>query len=96
MARNHLTALAADPACGLPPATLFHMGRLAEHHTRVTTEARSTVTKSWRKVRGRRWKALRARLGEFEHRAPESLEPVSGAVAGLGNAPSPAAEARPL
>jgi CHAD domain-containing protein len=96
MARNHLTALAADPACGLPPATLFHMGRLAEHHTRVTTEARSTVTKSWRKVRGRRWKALRARLGEFEHRAPESLEPVSGAAAGLGNAPSPAAEARPL
>jgi CHAD domain-containing protein len=65
IARNHLIALAADPRCGLPPATLFLMGRLAEHHTRITAEARGTVAKTWRKVRGRRWKALRARLGEF-------------------------------
>jgi len=91
MARAHLNALAADPACALPPATLFHMGRLAEHHARVTSEARSTVTKSWRKVRGRRWKALRARLGEFEHSEPVSPEAVPGSVATLGNAP-PAAE----
>jgi len=95
MARNHLTALAADPSCALPPATLFHMGRLAEHHTRVTSEAHSTVTRSWRKVRGRRWKALRARLGEFEHGAPESPDPVPGTVAALGNV-SPAAEAARL
>ena len=94
MARSHLNALAADPACGLPPATLFHMGRLAEHHTRVTSEARSTVTKSWRKVRGRRWKALRARLGEFEHRAPQSSEPVPGSIGAFGNAPSTAEAAR--
>ena len=75
MARNHLTQLAADPTSGLPAATLFHMGRLAEHHTRITSEARSTVTKSWRKVRGKRWKALRARLGEFEHGAAEVPDP---------------------
>lgn len=91
IARNHLTALATDPACGLPPTTLFHMGRLAEHHARVTSEARSTLAKSWRKVRGRRWKALRARLGEFEHRAAESPDPVPGPLAALGNA-SPTAE----
>jgi CHAD domain-containing protein len=91
IARNHLTALAVDPACGLPPTTLFHMGRLAEHHARITSEARSTVTKSWRKVRGRRWKALRARLGEFEHRAAESPDPLPGPLAALGNA-SPTAE----
>jgi CHAD domain-containing protein len=91
MARSHLNALAADPGCALPPATLFHMGRLAEHHTRVTSEARSTVTKSWRKVRGRRWKALRARLGEFEHSSVESADPVSESLAALGNAP-PATE----
>ena len=84
MARSHLTALAGDPSCALPPATLFHMGRLAEHHTRVTSEARSTVTRSWRKVRGRRWKSLRARLGEFEHAAPPSASPVPGAAAALG------------
>ncbi len=95
MARSHLTALAADPSCALPPATLFHMGRLAEHHTRVTSEAHSTVTRSWRKVRGRRWKALRARLDEFEHTAPQSPDPVLGSVAALGNA-SPAAEAARL
>jgi CHAD domain-containing protein len=91
MARNHLNALAADPACALPPATLFHMGRLAEHHSRVTGEAHSTVTRAWRKVRGRRWKALRARLGELEHSAPQSADPAAASVAALGNA-SPAAE----
>ena len=86
MARNHLNALAADPACALPPATLFHMGRLAEHHARTTSEAHATVTRAWRKVRGRRWKALRARLGEFEQSAAESAEPVPASVAALGNA----------
>lgn len=95
MARTHLNALAADPACALPPATLFHMGRLAEHHARVTSEARSTVTRSWRKVRGRRWKALRARLGDYEHSAASSPDPLPGSVAALGNA-SPAAEASRL
>ena len=92
-ARSHLTALAGDPGCALPPATLFHMGRLAEHHTRVTSEARSTVTRSWRKVRGRRWKALRARLGEFAHAVPSN--PVPGPLAPLGS-PSPPAEAARL
>jgi triphosphatase len=95
MARSRLTALAGDPACALPPATLFHMGRLAEHHTRVTSEARATVTKSWRKVRGRRWKALRARLGESGQVASPSSYPLPGPVASLGS-PSPSAEAARL
>jgi CHAD domain-containing protein len=93
-ARNHLMALAADPACGLPPATLFHMGRLAEHHASVTDEARSTVTRSWRKVRGRRWKALRARLGEFEHVAAGPSEPLPGTAVLLGGGPPAAESAR--
>jgi CHAD domain-containing protein len=94
MARKHLTALAADPACALPPATLFLMGKLAEHHVRVTAEARATVVKSWRKVRGRRWKALRARLGELK---PPALEPSAAAPVptALGrNGSSPIADAR--
>lgn len=94
IARSHLTALAADPACALPPATLFHMGRLAEHHARITTEARSTVTRSWRKVRGRRWKALRARLGEFERGSTPSPDSAPGSVAPFASAPSPAEAAR--
>ena len=94
MARNHLAQLAADPSCGLPAATLFHMGRLAEHHTRITSEARSTVTKSWRKVRGKRWKALRARLGEFEHGTAETPDPALRPVAAAGNG-SPEQAPRP-
>jgi CHAD domain-containing protein len=94
MARAHLAALAADPECTLPPATLFHMGRLAEHHTRVTSAARTTVTKSWRKVRGRRWKSLRARLGEFEQSAHGSADPLLALASGSGA--SSAAEGRPL
>jgi CHAD domain-containing protein len=69
MAQNRLAVLAADPASGLPPATLFFMGRLAEHNLRVTNQARDSLTRSWRKVRGKRWKALRARLGELRDTA---------------------------
>lgn len=89
MARSHLTALAADPACGLPPATLFLMGKLAEHHARLTTEARATVTRCWRKVRGRRWKALRARLKEFDHPDPRMTAPRSIMVMDDGAASAP-------
>jgi CHAD domain-containing protein len=93
MARSHLTSLVADPACGLPPATLFLMGKLAEHHTRVTAEARATVSRCWRKVRGRRWKALRARLEEFDHPAPPADAPASVL---MGDGSQSAPEDRPL
>ena len=65
MAQSRLAAIAADPASGLPPTTLFLMGRLAEHYAQVTGDTRRTLTRSWRKVRGKRWKALRTRLGEL-------------------------------
>jgi CHAD domain-containing protein len=94
-ARTHLGALAADPACALPPATLFLMGKLAEHHARLTASTRTTVTKSWRKVRGRRWKALRARLGDFADHAHDSHAPASAPAAILAGGAS-APEARPL
>jgi len=41
------------------------MGRLAEHHAGTTAQARKTLTRSWRKVRGKRWRALRTRLEEL-------------------------------
>jgi CHAD domain-containing protein len=69
MAQNRLAAIAANPASALPPRTLFLMGRLAEHYARVTGETRRTLTRSWRKVRGKRWKTLRARLGELHDSA---------------------------
>jgi triphosphatase len=95
MARTHLSALAADPACALPPATLFLMGKLAEHHARLTSSTRATVTKSWRKVRGRRWKALRARLGDFADHAEGSRDPAAAPAALLASAAG-APEPRPL
>jgi CHAD domain-containing protein len=83
MAKVRLTALAADQASGLPSETLFLMGRLAEHHSYVTTQARENLTRSWRKVRGRRWKALRTRLAELSERA----HTVAGLPAAVDAAP---------
>jgi CHAD domain-containing protein len=76
MAQGRLAALAAEPASGLPPTTLFLMGRLAEHYARVAGDARRTLTRSWRKVRGKRWKALRARLAELH----DSAEAANGVL----------------
>jgi triphosphatase len=78
MAQSRLAALAGDPASGLPPATLFLMGRLAEQHARVNALVRETLIRSWRKVAGKRWRALRTRLGQLSDsvRAPsDSLAP---------------------
>jgi CHAD domain-containing protein len=69
MAQTRLAEIVADPASALPPATLFLMGRLAEHYAGVTAQTRRTLARSWRKVRGKRWKALRARLGELHDSA---------------------------
>jgi triphosphatase len=65
VARNRLLTLANDPPKGLAPGTLFLMGRLAERHTGVARSARKRIGKTWRKVCGRRWKALRRRLEEM-------------------------------
>ncbi|HVN45265.1 MAG TPA: CHAD domain-containing protein [Steroidobacteraceae bacterium] len=81
MAQSRLAAIAADSAIGLPPSTLFLMGRLAEHYARVSGETRRTFTRSWRKVRGKRWKALRARLGELHESAEAASRLLSGELA---------------
>jgi CHAD domain-containing protein len=91
MAQQRLATIAADPASGLPPTTLFLMGRLAEHYAGVTGDTRRTLTRSWRKVRGKRWRALRARLGELHDSAEtagDALSAPSAAAADL--APSEA------
>jgi CHAD domain-containing protein len=80
MAQSRLAAIAADPASALPPTTLFLMGRLAEHYAGVTGDTRRTLTRSWRKVRGKRWKALRGRLAELH----DSAEAANGALPATG------------
>jgi CHAD domain-containing protein len=68
MAKNRLAALAAGGS-RLPSETLFLMGRLAEHHLGETRQARKTLTRSWRRVNGKRWKGLRARMQELSEAA---------------------------
>jgi CHAD domain-containing protein len=70
MAKHRLAMLAEDCGNGLPPATLFLMGRLAERQSEVLSQASKTLSRSWRRVRGKRWKAMRSRLGELTARAP--------------------------
>jgi hypothetical protein len=80
MARSRLATLAADSANALPPATLFLMGRLAERQSDRISQADKTLSRSWRRVRGKRWKTLRARLGELSHRAAATRHVRSPAV----------------
>ena len=93
MAQTRLAEIAADPGSALPPTTLFLMGRLAEHYARITAQTRRTLTRSWRKVRGKRWKALRARLGELHDSARTAGHalPETAAVAPADMTPSEAA-----
>jgi CHAD domain-containing protein len=90
VAKNQLLALAADPPKGLPSETLFLMGRLAERHSVAAGGAAKRVDKAWRKLRGRRWKALRLKLEELRARAPVSLEEAGSTAATVtGAEPAP-------
>jgi CHAD domain-containing protein len=97
VANKRLSLIAADSSNGLPPATLFLMGRLAESHRRVTADARRTLTKSWRRVR-RRWKALRQRLAEpaLAPGASAADAVPTVAVAGASNRLTTSLESRPV
>ena len=71
--RTASRALVADPGSHLPADTLFLMGRLAEHHVKETARARKDLARAWRKVRGRRWKALRAKMQEVSEKSQPPL-----------------------
>ena len=58
VAGHRLQALAGAPPKGIPPATLFLMGRFAEHYASAAARARKSHAKAYRKVRGK-WKRLR-------------------------------------
>jgi CHAD domain-containing protein len=59
---RYLEQLAADPPADFTPATLFMMGRVAQLNASEAARLARKVEKPWRKVRGRRWKALRSRM----------------------------------
>jgi CHAD domain-containing protein len=61
VAGRRLKALAGTPPKGIPPETLFLMGRLAEHYASDALRARKVYAKGYRKMR-RRWKKLRMKF----------------------------------
>jgi len=69
VASRRLRVLASAPPKGIPPETLFLMGRLAEHYASAAVRARKLYAKDYQKVRGR-WKRLRVK---FEHSATNDV-----------------------
>jgi triphosphatase len=61
VASLRLKDIASGPPKGIPPETLFLMGRLAEHYARVAVRARKRYANAYRKVR-ERWKRLRMKF----------------------------------
>jgi len=90
---RYLGQLAADPPPQFTPQTLFLIGRLAELHSRDAVRMSGGIRKSWRKVRGRRWKALRSRMKELRAETPETnsggngIERAAAGDGGLASTP---------
>ncbi|MGH8296432.1 MAG: CHAD domain-containing protein, partial [Steroidobacteraceae bacterium] len=61
---EYLTQLATRAPAGFTPEALFVTGKMAQMHAREAARLRRKVEKPWRKVRGKRWKALRSRMQE--------------------------------
>jgi CHAD domain-containing protein len=61
---RYLAQLAAHPPADFTAGTLFMMGRMAERHARAAAHIGGKAARPWRRVRGKRWKALRARMQE--------------------------------
>ncbi len=95
MAKRRLATLAEDSASGLPPATLFLMGRIAERQSEVISQASRTLSRSWRRVRGKRWKAMRSRLGELSDRAPAPRRATTAATRAATTAVAAASPPQP-
>ncbi len=74
VASRRLRDLADSSPQGLPPETLFLMGRLAEYHASAASRARKGQLKGYRRIR-RRWKKLRA---EFDGSATGDATMISG------------------
>ena len=82
---RYLEQLATHPPANFTAATLFMMGRMAERQAREAARIGGKVgKKTWRQVRGKRWKALRARMRDLRDDARESNGKESGKDRGIG------------
>lgn len=87
---RYLTQLATHPPASFTPATLFLMGRMAERHAGQAAGMGRKVGKPWRKVSGRRWKALRSRMRGLRDEARERNGKTNGASYNAGGNGKPA------
>jgi len=75
VASRRLKALAGAPPKGIPPETLFFMGRFAEHYAGAALRARKLHAKAYRKARGK-WKKLRMMFEDLAvNDAPKLTDP---------------------
>lgn len=82
-ANTRLSAMAAETRGTLRAGTVFAMGRYAERRVIAAEKARDHFPKVYRKVRGKRWKALRhamAALRPATATAPTPTETSSKSV----------------
>jgi hypothetical protein len=90
---HYLTQLAGRAPANFTAPTLFMMGRMAEQHARAAVRMGKKVAGPWRRVRGKRWKALRSRMEKRRHSTPASGSNHDGVSYGargigrLGSAP---------
>lgn len=66
---RYLAALATHPPADFTTATLFMMGRMAELNAAQAARMGRKIGKPWRKVRRRRWRALRSRMRRLSKEA---------------------------
>jgi CHAD domain-containing protein len=62
VACSRMTTLATDAAASFPPATAFAMGRYAQQRVTAVDDRRRRFAKAYRKLRKKKWQALRATL----------------------------------
>jgi CHAD domain-containing protein len=91
---RYLAQLAARPPADFTAATLFMMGRLAQLNGARAGRLGRKFERPWRKVRRRRWKALRSRMQSLRH-ATRKHHPKAGAAHGGSHRKGSAGSVRP-
>jgi len=66
VAADRFRAMVGTRACKMPGETVFLMGVFTERQRLTASDTRRRFTKSYRRVRGRRWKAFQRAMVELE------------------------------
>ncbi|MDE2051335.1 MAG: CHAD domain-containing protein, partial [Gammaproteobacteria bacterium] len=81
---RYLAQLAAHPPVDLTAATFFMMGRMAQLNAAEAARLGRRIEKAWRKLRGRRWSALRSRMQALRDDTRRRNKKISPARHGAG------------